>query len=94
MSRFDFFYFLRMNSNMSFFHEIKKKLINVSYCSLRRVGSHAHAQAHAKVSLRVQFIAQSKVISLFVLLLFIFPVRRTFPNVVYTSHGKLFCLNC
>ena len=60
MSRFDFFYFLRMNSNMSFFHEIKKKLINVSYCSLRRVGSHAHAQAHAKVSLRVQFIARAK----------------------------------
>ena len=31
-----------------------------AYCSLRRLRSHAHAQAHTQVSLRVQFIARAK----------------------------------
>ena len=40
--------------------ERKEVLRANTHCSLRRVRSHAHAQGHTQVSLRVQFIARAK----------------------------------
>ena len=79
-------------ANLSVFQEYNLGVWK--HCSLRCIGLQAHVQAHMQVSLHMQFITYAKSYFHFLFCYNIFPVRRTFPNMVHILQEKTFCLNC
>ena len=59
-------------------------------CNCTCTDRHIHKQDYICTSSHAQII----VFSLLFCYYYMFPVRRTFPNVMWTLYGKTFCLNC